>query len=127
MSKLLKSTKENPHMNLCFSFSKYHILVYDHDEITQPHFHVVDIKTYGKHFHCRILINKPKYYKGETTKLSKQDINMMCFMFNCSYFDKSTMDNPQNLWDLIINTWNYKNKQKVKLNKEKPDYMFGLK
>lgn len=127
MSKMLEDTNENPRLNFCFSFSNYYVIIFDHDKTTQPHFHVVDWKTYGKKFNSKILINKAKYYKGETDKLNQRDITMLQYMLNCSYFNKNTMVKPQNLWELLIATWNSKNKQKVRLNKEKPNYLFKLK
>ena len=122
MSKLLENLEENPRVNICCSFGYFNILVFDHDSITQPHFHVVDIDTWGKKFHCRILINKPEYYKGETSKLNSLDINLLCTQLDYFKFTKR-MIKPQKLWDIIITKWNSHNKQKVKVNKERPYYM----
>lgn len=123
MTKTIANSKENPRLNFCFSFYNYHVIIYDHDKTTQPHFHVIDWKTYGKKFSCRILINKAKYCEGENDKLTQHDITMLQYMLNCNYYTDDAMSEPQSLWKLLITIWNSKNKQKVKLDKEKPDYL----
>lgn len=122
MSKLLKSIKSERGYNSCYGFDKYLIYTLDHDPITQPHFYVVDSKTYGKKFCSIILINKPQYYKGETHKLNQKEISKMMIMFQTSYYDEQGMIRHGYRWEDIILSWNYKNKQKVRLTKQIPDY-----
>ena len=123
MSKLPEPIKNSARYNHIITFSNYVIYTYDHDPITQPHFYVVDRKTRGKKFVCIILINKPKYYKTERKRLSDSDIRIMKITLNSTYFDKETMDQPGYVWEDIINTWNARNKQKVRKNKTIPDYI----
>ena len=122
MSKLIENPKTSTGYNSCYGFAKYLILTKDHDSITQPHFYVIDSKTYGKEFCSVILINKPKYYKGETHKLTQKEIFQMMIMFQTAYYDEQGMIRHGYRWEDIILSWNYKNKQKVKLTKKIPDY-----
>ena len=61
--------------------------------------------------------------KEKNDKLTQHDIIMLQYMLNCNYYNDDAMSELQSLWKLLITTWNSKNKQKVKLDKEKPDYL----
>lgn len=122
MSKLPREINEDPRWGICccFDHDKYQIFTYDHDRNRTPHFHVVDTKTYGKNFHCRILINKPRYYKGETTKLSNYSIKELCKSLDIVNSGNGIIS-PFSNWFQIVNDWNSENNKQVKI-KKRPDY-----
>jgi len=102
----------------CFCNNEFQIVVWDDDLIPIPHFHVIDAKTFGKEFHTRILIEKPEYYKGETTKFTNQQIKSMIQHFN-SIEDKIDMFRTK--WQTLLFFWNLNNQTKV-TNQSIPDY-----
>ena len=101
MSKLPKPISDSPGWSTCSKFGDYQIFIEEDDKIQIPHFHVVDTKTYGEKFHCRILINKPHYYKGETSKLSKENIKLMCQVLD-SNIKHSFIDQPVTGWQISL-------------------------
>ena len=129
MSDLPHPFDENPNWDIITTFSdgKYAILTYENDPKHIPHFHIVDTKSWGQNFHCRILINKPKYYRGETSKLTKRDIKNMCNSLD-SILDGVGVVHSFSQWEYLINTWNCNTtgKIQVKETKKRPDYFKSL-
>ena len=122
MSKLPENLKNNFRIDtggiFCGELGLYDIIIWENDKIKVPHFHIVDSKTQGKKFHCRMLIEKPKYYKGETSKLSQQDLIELCKHFDyCGYQGKKRFSN----WNKLVTNWNQINKKKVSI-KIRPEY-----
>lgn len=117
MSDLPKPLSNSTGWSTCISFGKYQIFVEEGDSLKIPHFHVVDKLTYGKKFHCRILINKPHYYKGETTKLNKTDIKLICKSLD----NQISKENAYTGWQDILVSW-YDWNSKISLTKKRPNY-----
>ena len=67
---------------LCgFIGDNYEIVVYEFDKYQIPHFHIIDSKTKGKKFNCRIKIESPAYLEIKGKKndhLDNTQIELLC-------------------------------------------------
>lgn len=93
--------------------NEYDIVTYDFDKLSEPHFHVIDNKTKGQEFDCRIKIKTPEYLDSKD-KLTDGQIDQLIEILNSSY------DNINN-WKWLLLTWDLNNDIEVD-DFDIPDY-----
>lgn len=84
------------------------VLIWTDDPGNIPHFHIRDILTKGKKFHCRVQIDRPEYFKhtGKEDSLnSKQKKNLVNFLNSTSKLGGIEIKN----WDKVVMYWNDNN------------------
>jgi len=81
-----------------------------------PYFIITDNETRGANFYCKLSIKEAKYHGKNNDKLSQQDV-----MSLVKHLDYSGYENNCSKWNMIIDSWNFLNDNKIEKFK-RPEY-----
>lgn len=104
-----------------FYNGKFMILMLYDDGYDAPHFVVVDSKTGGKNFCCRILMRRGSYYPGEDTRLTERQIkSLIKYLFTPIKHRCYGVLSSVTWWSHMVNSWN--SMSEYKTTTRVPDY-----